>query len=266
MLDIILKRRSVRTYLDEPISEEDLKWIENYIQIMDNSVGPFDHKIKLNTIVVKGQKNLGTYGIIKNPQLYIGGSCVNVDEALLDFGYIFEQVILDLTSRNIGTCWLAGTFKRHDFENYIKVDACELMPAVTPLGYFKKTRTLEQIMRKMAKSDNRKPFEELFFNVDQLTPISMDKNHKYYNAFLSVQNGPSASNKQPWRLVYDDMEDVIHFYLDSTPKYNTSLGFPVQKIDMGIAMKHFELAVEQKKNWLITEHPDTIWEYIISYK
>lgn len=265
MLDVILKRRSVRTYLDQNVKSEDLSKIKTIINTYDNAVGPLNHKIKLSIIDIKDKRSLGTYGIIKNPQMYIGGICVHVDEAMIDFGYVFEGLILDLTKEDLGTCWMAGTFKRHEFENQIEMDSTEIIPAVTPIGYFQKTRTFEQIMRKMIKADNRKPLKDIVFDT-AMKPIDLKANHPYYRSIHAVQNAPSASNKQPWRLVIDEQNDIVHFYADISEKYNRTLGFPVQYIDMGIAMKHFELESKEKKTWCQIKHPDTEWEYMISYK
>jgi len=57
-----------------------------------------------------------------------------------------------------------------------------------------------------------------------------------------VRLAPSAVNRQPWRMVV--MDDVVHFYLQRAK----SLGggkLDMQKIDMGIALCHFELMAKE---------------------
>lgn len=61
---------------------------------------------------------------------------------------------------------------------------------------------------------------------------------------------PSASNKQPWRVVRDGAG--WHFYCQRTPGYGKgSFIFTVlriadlQRLDVGIAMCHFELTARQ---------------------
>lgn len=59
-----------------------------------------------------------------------------------------------------------------------------------------------------------------------------------------VRLGPSASNKQPWRIVVDDQ--AAHFYEYKEPKYSEKFPYDIQKIDMGIAAAHFDLSSKEK--------------------
>ena len=60
----------------------------------------------------------------------------------------------------------------------------------------------------------------------------------------SVRIGPSASNKQSWRLVVDRRDgDVHHLVLYEDQAYNNMLGLvKLQDLDMGIAMRHVEVS------------------------
>ena len=63
-------------------------------------------------------------------------------------------------------------------------------------------------------------------------------------ALESVRLGPSASNRQPWRIVREGA--AFHFFLPRTPGYDKMTGeIHLQEVDMGIAMCHFELAAEE---------------------
>ena len=82
---------------------------------------------------------------------------------------------------------------------------------------------------------------------------------------------PSASNKQPWRIVR--LGDVFHFFLARDRAYGSLMPFAdLQRIDMGIAMCHFQLAARElglPGKWhseepLVDETP-TNYEYIISF-
>jgi len=59
-----------------------------------------------------------------------------------------------------------------------------------------------------------------------------------------VRIAPSASNKQPWRIV--KIEGAWHFFLERTKGYGDGIIFKllkladIQRLDMGIAMCHFE--------------------------
>ena len=73
----------------------------------------------------------------------------------------------------------------------------ELIPAVTPVGYFgTEKRTIDKMFRYMAGSDNRKPFDELFFSKTFQGQLN-EKEKNIVGFFLEmVRLAPSASNKQ----------------------------------------------------------------------
>jgi hypothetical protein len=65
-----------------------------------------------------------------------------------------------------------------------------------------------------------------------------------------VRIGPSASNKQPWRIIRDADPPVFHLFLERTKNYyeNNRRMFglmDIQRIDMGIAMCHFETSCRE---------------------
>jgi hypothetical protein len=96
----------------------------------------------------------------------------------------------------------------------------------------------------MAKSDKRKPWEELFFDERPGNPLMKEKAGVYGSALESVRIGPSASNRQPWRIIREGVS--YHFFLQRTPGYDKMLGeVRLQEVDMGIALCHFELAAAE---------------------
>ena len=86
-----------------------------------------------------------------------------------------------------------------------------------------------------------KNVEELFYEGSIETPLPKDSAGNYTTPLECVRIGPSACNKQPWRIIKD--HDNYHFYIKRTPGYDKVLGpIRIQSIDMGIAMCHFELS------------------------
>ena len=92
-----------------------------------------------------------------------------------------------------------------------------------------------------------------------------------------VRLGPSASNKQPWRIL--KLGPVWHFYLHRTRKYPSPAfkllinAADLQRIDLGIAMAHFELSAAQNQlpgKWERSDPglplPDSVIEYVTSWK
>lgn len=261
--DIIQNRRSVRTFLEIPLRKATEEYIDDYLDCLNNEVGPLGNKIHLERIEMPPGVKVGTYGMIKNPVGYIAGTTKDGLKPLLDYGYLFEKMILDFSNQRIGTCWMAGTFKRSDFENLMTVD--EVIPAVSPIGYFDSTRFFESMMRKMVKADLRKSSDVLFFSDD------FNKTIQHDDVLEGVRLAPSASNKQPWRIVVKG--DFYHLYLEEDKKYNNALPIKVQYLDMGIAMYHLEYMLSDRGisgKWIIEnpniQVPNENFIYIISYK
>lgn len=192
---------------------------------------------------------------------------------LVEFGFIFEKLILFATRLGIGTCWIGGTFSRNSFAKEINLKDSDFIPCITPIGYAKeKQRLFDKTLRYVTKADNKKSWSELFFKGNFETDLTKEKAGDYALPIEMVRLGPSASNKQPWRILFCEENNVYHFYLAHTPNYN-KLGFDMQLIDIGIAMCHFELACKETNldgSWSISDPglklPNEHLEYIISWE
>ena len=99
-------------------------------------------------------------------------------------------------------------------------------------------------MRKLIKADHRKEWNQLFFKNNFNEPLRKEEAGYLVFPLEMVRLGPSASNKQPWRVIIID--NVCHFYEDKEPGYSNIFSYDIQRIDMGIAAAHFDLAVKEK--------------------
>lgn len=244
--DIVKKRYSVRTYDKRPVKKEVKEKILAYADSLQNPLGP---KMKIQFIekeVAPNGEKLGTYGIIKGAGLYLGATIPNEKYALEALGYDFEQLVLYATSLGLGTCWLGGTFNRSAFTSAMKIGENEIFPILSPLGYPAQKKSItEQIMRKSIKADKRFEWKELFFKDNFKKTLSLEEAGDYAFPLEMVRLAPSAANKQPWRVVISD--NAVHFFEKHSMKMETG-SIDMQRIDVGIAICHFHLAVlEQKK-------------------
>jgi nitroreductase len=246
MIEAINRRISVRTYAARPVEEEKKKQIADLLHA--DHKGPFGCKVRFDLIDFskmerKEIKTLGTYGIIRGASLYIVSAVKEARGAMEDLGYCFEKGILVATSLGLGTCWMGGTFKRASFARRIGVLEGEVVPAVSPIGYARGQRSvMDVLLRRFAGSDERKPWDELFFDGGMTAPLSKDAAGGYATALECVRLGPSASNNQPWRIVRQE-NDSFHFFMKRTPGYDKLMrSVDLQLVDMGIALCHFELA------------------------
>ncbi len=255
IFEIIKMRKSVRSYLDKEISEEEL---EKIIRDANRFQGPFRDEVRFELIIddkiSMDNKKLGTYGIIQGAKYYLAAIANREDECLYELGYATERAILYLSDKNLGTCWMGGTFDRGNFASKVDLKDDEYLPVVVPFGYIKDKQSVkDKMIRMTAGSDKRTDWGGVFFNEEVDKPLHPNDAGPYKSALEAVRVAPSASNKQPWRVIKKG-EDY-EFYLKRTPGYGDKLGFNIQEIDMGIAMCHFELvAIEDdlKGQWEIS--------------
>lgn len=243
ILENIKIRRSIRTYSNKVLSSELENKLKRYISDLEKSYdGKFRFPLVDSDNISDGK--IGTYGIIKGARYYICGIAKKDSIDLVELGYAFEKIILFATSLGLGTCWLGGTFNRTNFARSAGLKDDEMFIIATPVGYAEDKKSfIEFAMRKLAKSDNRKPFDELFFNKQTSKALDKDDLEELGDALEMVRIGPSASNKQPWIVVKDN--NRYDFFLNRTPNYAPSLGFDIQMLDMGIAICHFEISLSE---------------------
>ena len=267
--EAIVTRKSIRTYTGEKIAAMDKDKILTYLSDPDNLVGINGNKIKIQFIEIG--KNIsgkiGTYGIIKNASAFLVVTSKNSRNLMLDCGYVFERLVLYLEQIGLGTCWLGGTFNRAKLGKEINLAPDEIIPIISPVGYPSKKRSLsDKIIRNLAKGDSRKDSGELFFQ-EKFTEKIKDRDNR--ETLEMVRLAPSASNKQPWRVMIDASGDA-HFFVQRTPNYaGGKLGYDIQWLDMGIALAHYEIAVGYTQFVVnapkINKVPDFL-EYVITAK
>ena len=251
--NIIRQRYSCRRYLDAPIEEETRRRLAEFAA--SSTAGPFSPTPARFTLAAateqdrKALRGLGTYGFIKNPTGFIIGAVGPGDKNLEGFGYLMERIVLFATGLGLGTCWVGGVFTRSSFARKIGAKGGETIPAIVTTGYTADAGGAGDPIRRMAGSNKRLPWEALFFDARWGVPLAPQAAGAYAEALEMVRLGPSASNKQPWRVVRDG--DRWHFFLQRTPGYPAAgLGKLVgiadlQRADMGIAMCHFELTAAE---------------------
>lgn len=240
-LEAVIRRRySVRTYSKKPIPKQVKEEIEAYIKSLSS---PFPAKPSfalIETSIAADGAKLGTYGMIKGATVFIVSQTSDEAYAAQALGYEFQKLILFLTTLGLGTCWLGGTFNRVAFSKALGESEETLIPAISPVGYFERKGLRENLIRGLVRADSRKPWEELFFDGGFHLPLTKEKVGPYAVPLEMVRLGPSASNKQPWRVVRESGR--YHFFEKKTPGYGGAFPFDMQSIDMGIAACHFHLA------------------------
>jgi hypothetical protein len=251
--ELIRQRFSCRTYQKKPLVAEDLRSLEEFTYSCQE--GPRGSLIRYQIAAATENdsqklKGLGTYGFIHDPVAFIIGAIQDGPDSLEDFGYQTEVAILKATELGIGSCWLGGTFTKSRFSRIMGLHDGENIPSVISLGYPSDQQAwLDRISRIYAGSDRRFDRDILFFNGSFQSPLVEDDAGLFAEPLEMVRLAPSASNKQPWRIVRQ--EENWHFYIHRTKKYPSPIFdfllnlADLQRIDLGIAMAHFELSARE---------------------
>jgi nitroreductase len=278
---LIRRRHSCRTYQDRPIGAHEQRLLLEFLAA--NRAGPLGNHARFVLVAAtdadrRSLKDLGTYGFVRGATGFVVGAIGQGLHHLEDYGHLLEQAVLFATDLGLGTCWLGGSFSRSSFARKVAAAPDELVPAVIAIGYGAKRGDVRGRIRAYARNHERLGNEHLFYGGQFGQPLAMDQVGAYATALEAVRWAPSASNKQPWRVVRTP--DAWHFYLRRTQGYGQGtllfslLGLAdLQRVDMGIAMCHFELVARELGlggSWVLQEpeleNPDPGTEYVVSWR
>ena len=262
--EAIRKRKSVRSYDGNRLSETDSAALEAYFRELKNPFGvPVDFRLL----------DARTYGltspVLVGAETYLAAKTIRAEKFELGYGYSFEAVCLYAASRGLGTVILAASLNRPVFEKVMDVQPDEVMPVVSPVGCPAAKRSIrETLMRKGLKADERLPFETLFFDSSFGAGLRPERAGAFAVALEMARWAPSAANRQPLRAVVD--RNAVHFFEARSMK-ESPLG-DIQKVDVGIALAHFDLTLreEGRTGRFVTaepglERPADV-EYIVSFE
>jgi nitroreductase len=274
-LESIRLRSSVRSYAADPLSSEEEKAIRAAFE--EAVPGPFGGRPRFALVsqATAGLgERIGTYGSIKGAPDFIVGAIKRGPNMNEDYGYCLEGIVLRAAELGLGTCWLGGTLHRGRLASLVGLADEELIPAITPIGHASEKRSLQELLvRRASSAATRKPEAELFFEAPPAgvspaasgpeafgKPLAREWFDGPWGEILeSLRAGPSASNKQPWRVTVSGGREnpAFHLFLHEDRLYNSAMGeLKMQNVDMGIAMRHFEAAARARGlpgSWLRLE-------------
>jgi len=271
--DLIRTRRSWRSFREETVAPEDKERIRSFVAGMDRC--PFGSRVRLVLAEAPRQgfgKVRGTYGVVSGASSFLIGAVKPSQRCFLDYGYLFEATILYITSLGLGTCWLGGTFDRTFFSDMARLEENEIIPTISPVGIIAPRRHfIDSLFVMGAGSRKRGPWDSVFFRNSFDTPLGSDAAGPFALPLEMVRLAPSASNKQPWRVVMN--ETGFHFHLARAFGYSLLFkDVDLQAIDMGIAMFHFEQTAHElglPGSWRVlsggTTSLPTRTEYVVSW-
>lgn len=264
--ELIRARTSWRAYLSSPIEQAKKQRLREEMDSVA-AAAPFGTRLRFELIELpelapEALRALGTYGFIKGARYFLAGTAGEGDRRFEDYGFALESLILLATDLGLGTCWLGGSFSNSAFASQLRAGPGERVPAVSPVGYPTGQRAMrDRLIRFVAGSKARRRWDELFFSEQPGRPLTPEEAGPFAEVLELVRLAPSASNKQPWRIVRARGGEAFHLLLERTPGYNEGFSrfgkADLQRLDMGIALCHFELAASEaglRGSWS-TEEP-----------
>lgn len=225
MNNAIEKRISHRSFTKEPVGAENEKEIREWVFELNAASG-------LNIeYIADGSKAFGSirksYGMFSNVKSLILMKGSSSDENLkVKVGYYGEELVLRMTELGVGSCWVGGTYD----DNSFSVPDGETLVLVIVFGNADAS-VKDRMIRSLARSKNRKSISKRIDSDEAVLPSFIT------NGMEAVKMAPSAVNRQnPTLCIHGD---VISMSVD--------LGAKFDLVDLGIAMKHFEIGAGNGK-------------------
>lgn len=218
MREAISKRISRRSYEKKNFSSDEQIKIQSLIDKANQTSGLHIELLEDGSNAFNSlKKSYGMFSGVRSVLLMKGDKC---DEHLREkVGYYGEDIVLDLTDMNIGSCWVGGSFNKSLFQ----IPQNESLVCVIPIGFVANQTAKEKVIRAVM-SKKRKSIEE---RITSDTPLP-----EYIKLGLeAVRFAPSAVNSQKPKFHYDG----------KTLTADVPNDYAMDLVDLGIAKRHFEI-------------------------
>ena len=243
MNPIIIKRKSIRKYKDEPFTDGELKAIQSAI----DGAKPLYAGINTEASLLTGEeyrKAVGGLFIVQAPY-YIVIKSEQKEGYLVNAGYLGQKIILRLTEMNIGTCWLGGAKSKN------KQECADGGAEASALSYV--------ISIALGKPAEKFREDESDASRKDIEDIASGEIEKHRDVLSAARLAPSAMNKQPARyLCAANKIDVFK------KKTLLPMLLNMQVIDCGIAIANMIYCDPSYKFGVdpAAEVPQQGWTYI----
>ena len=206
--EMISRRRSVRSYLPEPVDEAMLADIQAFMA----ELGPLFPFATPEARIIP-TKDAAFIQKWRNPQ-FLAFYAPKTDEGLMNVGFMYQQLDLFLQSRGLGSCWVGlGT----------PVDTIHKPPEGMKLAVMMAFGHPDDAPERSAESDFKRR------KMADVTDVPDDR-------LEAARLAPSATNSQPWAFLHEG--DTIHVYREKLSLIKTRTHGRMNLIDMGIMLAH----------------------------
>ena len=235
----IYHRRSTRDFEPDPLGPRELAKVrmavENRRRLDDSGASGI-------TLVEEGQQLqkrlsgvIADYGKVEAPHYLIATSRES-DLHLYDIGYSLEEVVLNLTDRGIGTCWIGKGFNDEELRKLVDLPENQTPRVLIAFGLPSGKDSFDRI-----DQPSRKDLDH--FLIDEKADEFNERKSKLIDA---LRRAPSAINGQPWRVSFG--QDKVELYIQPRSRLTRMLinkMMAMNKIDGGIGLCHLEVAAKR---------------------
>lgn len=224
MNEAIVKRRSRRNFTKENLSEENIKKIKALVENINKKSDLTVEFREDGRDAFKSVKK--SYGIFSNVHSLLMMKGKKEDDNLKEkVGYYGEELVLEITQLDLGTCWVGGTYD----ESAFVIPDDEILICVIVIGNIQKSLK-DNVIKMVTSSKNRKEIRERIVTKEEIPDWII-------NGLEAIKLAPSALNSQKPTVYYE--ENRITMKVPNDSKFDM--------VDLGIAKKHFEMGVENGK-------------------
>lgn len=220
--EAIFCRRSTRKYVMEPLDPEYLEAFRSVIEM----VSPLDSSSRVEMEIVENlDKKSKVKGLMKaDAPYYLAVYCEDTPMAYRSAGYAAEQVVLYMTSKGIGTCYLGSAKIGEKEKNGLK----QLL--VISFG-----RADGPVHREMEDA-HRLPLSGLCTYKDE-------PGENLKKILKAARMAPSSMNTQPWRFVV--YADRIYVFARKESFPHPKMFGAMRDFNIGIMLSHIMLSAEE---------------------
>jgi nitroreductase len=245
LYEALLARRSVRVFDKTPLPGPVPEQIEQAVREVD----ALDPGLRLTCTVraVTGDDlaaAAGGYGRLLSIPHILVPAITDGPNSLVDFGYRVQQLVIQLTQLEIGTCWMGSLTHRESALARFRPAEGTTIAAIVAFGrpaQKSASRAVNSVMRSAAGATRKKPVAEFAWRDRVGNPATVsDVESKVLEA---LRASPSTGNAQPWCVVLSD--GFLHLAVRTDARhYRLSGNVGYHLVDAGIGMANAWLALK----------------------
>lgn len=239
--EAIFQRNSVRKFQMKTVDAKTMGQINSYMQTVNSLHQDASYRLAV-VEALNGEKPAMKGQFMTEAPYYLVLFAKEHRYAAQNAGYIMEQIVLYLTAKGLGTCYLGDVKTAPTADRYrcmiVVAFGIPASAACDPKG-------------------RRKPVAELVY-------YKTEASAQVRRILEAGRMAPSAFNSQPWRFVV--YSNRVHIFMKKThvpiPRWKE-----LREISMGVLMTHLALAAEELwLSWRLVEIDDVAERELKGYE